>query len=203
MNQYVTGAMIHKLREERKMKQSELAQKICVSDKTISKWENGKGYPDISLLEPLARALNISVVELLSGNNVVNTNRASNMKRSHFHVCPACGNILLSTGEALLMCHGIQLPSLEAEAPEEGHKAVIQMVEDEYLVEIDHPMSKEHYISFIAGVSENAVEIVKMYPEMPAQARFKIMNTRTIYYYCNRDGLYSIPARKTEAQSEQ
>ena len=66
MNNYVTGAVIKTLREKKKMTQSQLAQQLCVSDKTISKWETGKGFPDISLLEPLAKALQLSVPELLS-----------------------------------------------------------------------------------------------------------------------------------------
>ena len=66
MNRYVTGAMIKKLREGSKMTQSELAQKLSVSDKAVSKWETGKGYPDITLIEPLAKALDISVMELLA-----------------------------------------------------------------------------------------------------------------------------------------
>lgn len=50
MNQYVTGAVIKELREKNHMTQAELAVRLCVSDKTISKWETGKGYPDMSLL---------------------------------------------------------------------------------------------------------------------------------------------------------
>lgn len=52
------------------MTQIELARKINVSDKTISKWETGKGLPDISLIETLAKALNVSVIELMSGEYV-------------------------------------------------------------------------------------------------------------------------------------
>ena len=60
MNQYVTGAIIKELREKNKMTQLQLAEKLGVSDKTISKWETAKGYPDITLLEPIA----ISLIEL-------------------------------------------------------------------------------------------------------------------------------------------
>ena len=78
MTQYVTGAVIRKLREQKNMTQAELAEVLQVSDKAISKWENGHGYPDITLLEPLAAALGISVLELLSGENIQNTNRYNN-----------------------------------------------------------------------------------------------------------------------------
>ena len=121
-NQYITGAMIKRLREEKKLTQAELADKIFVTDKAISKWETGRGYPDISLVEPLAKALDVSVIELLSGENVINTNRCGNMKRVQFYVCPVCGNIIQSTGEAVISCCGITLPSLEAEDAEARFK---------------------------------------------------------------------------------
>ena len=57
MDAYVTGTTVKKLREDRGMTQAELAEKIGVSSKTVSKWETGKGLPDISLLQPLAGAL--------------------------------------------------------------------------------------------------------------------------------------------------
>ena len=68
MNQYITGTAIRNLREQRKMTQLQLAEILKVSDKTVSKWETAKGYPDITLLEPIADALGISVPELISGN---------------------------------------------------------------------------------------------------------------------------------------
>ena len=116
-NQYVTGAMIKRLREEKKLTQAALAERINVTDKAVSKWETGRGYPDISLVEPLAAALGVSVIELLSGESVVNTNRSSNMLHVSFYVCPVCGNIIHSTGEAVVSCCGIVLPALEAEHP--------------------------------------------------------------------------------------
>jgi len=66
MDNYVTGAVIKRLREKKKMTQEELAQKIFVTSKAVSKWETGKGFPDISLLELLGKALDVSVIELLS-----------------------------------------------------------------------------------------------------------------------------------------
>ena len=94
MNQYVTGAVIKELREKNKLTQLELADKLNVSDKTVSKWETGKGYPDITLLEPIAEAFGVSVTELISGKAISNVNVSANMLRSKFYVCPVCGNIL-------------------------------------------------------------------------------------------------------------
>ena len=105
MNQYVTGAVIKQLREKNRLTQAELAQKLNISDKTVSKWETAKGYPDISLLEPIAKIFGISISELISGNTVINKNESANMLRSKFYVCPVCGNIIHSMGEATINCH--------------------------------------------------------------------------------------------------
>lgn len=115
INQYITGAMIKRLREEKGLTQTELAEKIFVTDKAVSKWETGRGYPDISLVESLAKALGVSVIELLSGENITNKNKAANMSKAEFYVCPVCGNVIQSSGEAVVSCCGITLPPLEAE----------------------------------------------------------------------------------------
>ena len=190
MNQYVTGAVIKSLREQKKITQLQLAEKLGVSDKTISKWETGKGYPDITLLEPIADAFSVSVTELISGNTVTNSNVSSNMMRSHFFICPVCGNIIHSMGEAVIQCHGVQLHPQEAEPTDEEHKIFVERVEDEYYVRIEHEMSKSHYISFIAAVSRDRMQMVKLYPEGNAEARFKINGVEKIYFYCNRSGLF-------------
>ena len=79
MNNYITGKLIKELREKRQLTQMELASKINVSDKTVSKWETGKGLPDITLIEPLASALNVSIIELMNGEYITNQNESSNM----------------------------------------------------------------------------------------------------------------------------
>ncbi len=190
MNQYVTGTMIRRLRENKSITQQQLAEIINVSDKAISKWENGRGYPDISLIEPLANALGVSVIELFSGEDVINTNRSFNMLRSKIYVCPVCGNVIQSTGEAVVSCCGIVLPALEAEPEDDDHHLLIERTEDEYYVTIPHEMSKTHYISFIMAVKDDGSEIKKLYQEGSAEARFKIARTKYLLYYCNKHGLF-------------
>ena len=190
MDRYVTGAVIRKLRENKKMTQEELAEKLFVSSKAVSKWETGQGFPDVSLIEPLAKALGISVIELLSGEDIRNINRASNMNRCKFYVCPVCGNVIEATGEAVVSCCGITLPPLEAEACDAEHQIKKETVEDEYYVTLDHPMTKEHYMSFIAAVSDDGIQLKKLYPEGPCEARFRIRAVRKIYAFCNRHGLF-------------
>ena len=192
MDRYVTGAVIRKLRENKKMTQEELAEKIFVSSKAVSKWETGQGFPDVSLREPLADALDISVIELLSGEDIRNLNRSSNMARAKFYVCPVCGNVIQSTGEAVISCCGITLPPLEPESADGQHMIRKEIAEDEYYVTVDHPMTKDHYISFLAALSDQGIQLVKLYPEGPAEARFKISRVRKLYAYCNRHGLFRL-----------
>ena len=192
MNQYVTGAVIKELREKNNVTQLQLASRLGVSDKTISKWETGKGYPDITLLETIANALSVSVTELISGNTVYNSNVSANMLRSKFYVCPVCGNVIHGMGESVIHCHGVLLQPEEAEETDEDHKISIERVEDKYYVQIEHEMTKKHYISFVAAVSSDRIQMVKLYPEGEAQARFKINGVKKIYFYCNRSGLFSV-----------
>ena len=192
MDKYITGSVIRKIRESKKMTQEELAEKIYVSSKAVSKWENAQGFPDISLIEPLSKALDISVIELLSGEHIQNQNRASNMFKSKFYVCPICANIIQSVGEAVISCCGITLPPLEAEMPDTAHPIRLETVEDEYYITVDHPMTKEHYISFMAAVSDQGIQFVRLYPQGNAEARFKISRVKYIYAYCNRHGLFKV-----------
>lgn len=190
MNPYITGAMIRKLREGRHLTQEALAAKIFVSSKAVSKWETGQGFPDISLLEPLAKALGVSVITLLSGAEVCNRNRSSNMTHMLFYVCPVCGNVIPSIGEAVVSCCGITLPPATPENADEQHRIHVEIVEDEYFVTVDHPMTKEHSISFLAAVSDHGFQFVKLYPEGNAQARFRMDRVQTFYAYCNRHALF-------------
>ncbi len=190
MDHYVTGSAIRMLREKMGMTQAELAQKLCVSDKAVSKWETGRGFPDVSLLEPLGRVLHVSVPELLCGQAVVNRNRSSNMLRSLFYVCPVCGNAVFARGEALISCCGIRLPALEAEEPDALHTVSVQRSEDGIFVSLDHPMSKDHFISFIAYMTADDCEIRVLYPEGNAETRFFFRGTGWLYVYCNQHGLF-------------
>ena len=190
MNTYVTGPAIRELREKQNMTQAELGEKIGVSSKTISKWETSKGLPDISLLQPLAQALGISVIELMNGERITNQNVSGNMLRCKFYVCPLCGNVIHSTGNAVVSCCGITLPPLEAEEADEDHPLTIEKVEDEHFVTVDHPMTKEHFISFLASVTSDRLQMVKLYPEGNAETRFQLRGRGYLYYYCSHHGLY-------------
>ena len=190
MNTYVTGATIKHLREARNMTQAELAEQIGVSSKTVSKWETAKGLPDLSLLQPLAQALNISVIELMNGQQITNQNISGNMLRTKFYVCPICGNAVHSLGNALISCCGITLPPLEAEETDEDHILTLEKVEDEHFATVHHPMTKDHFISFVAYVTSDRLQMVKFYPEGNAETRLQLRGRGYVYYYCNHHGLF-------------
>lgn len=194
---YISGKVIKELREKKQLTQKQLADILQVSDKTISKWETERGLPDISLISSLAAALSVSVAEILVGEYAVNDNRSANMRKGHFYVCPVCGNVIWATGQAAYSCCGIQLPELEAEeqaaaGQDVRHFLQVEIIEHEYYVHMNHPMTKEHYISFIAYVTADRAEIVKLYPEQGIECRFTRRGHGAVYAYCNRHGLFHI-----------
>ena len=189
MNTYITGSTIKSLREKKAITQAQLADMLGVSSAAVSKWETSKGLPDITLIEPLAKALSVSVMELMSGETVINKNISANILRSKFYVCPVCNNIMTAVGDAVVSCCGITLPPQDAEETDENHQITIEKVEDEQFITIDHPMTKGHYISFIAFVTSDRVQFVKLYPEGNAQTRMQLRGKGYLYIYCNKHGL--------------
>ena len=189
MNTYITGATIKSIREAKGITQTQLAEMIGVTGKAVSKWETGKGLPDISLLQPLAAALDTSVMALMTGEQITNRNRSANMLRTKFYACPVCGNILHAMGDVLVSCCGITLPALEAEPFDDDHALRIEKVEDEHFVSVRHDMTKQHYISFLAFVTGDRMQFVKLYPEGNAETRLHLRGRGFLYGYCNRHGL--------------
>lgn len=189
MNTYITGNTIKRLREAKGLTQTSLAQQIGVSSKAVSKWETAKGLPDISLIEPLAKTLGVSVAELMSGDTVINKNMSANILRSKFYVCPVCGNIINTVGDALISCCGITLPPLQAEENDDTHAVTIEKTEDEHFITVRHDMTKKHFISFIAYVTDDRIQFVKLYPHGNAEARIQLRGNGYLYIFCNRHGL--------------
>ena len=192
MENYVTGAVIKALREKKTYTQKQLADQVGVSDKAVSKWETGKGLPDITLLEPLARALGVSVAELLTGDYQTNRNRAGNMLRSKFYVCPVFGNVIHAMGQGSFHCCGVNLPPLEAEEPDEAHGVQVEKMENDWYITMNHPMTKEHFISFFAYVTADRVLLQRTYPEQTCALRFPRMGSGRLYACCNHHGLFQV-----------
>lgn len=189
MDAYITGTTIKHLREQKALTQAQLADILGITAKAVSKWETAKGLPDITLIEPLAAALGVSVAELMAGAAVVNRNVSANLLRSKFYVCPVCGNVIHTTGDAVVSCCGIPLPPLEAEETDDFHPITTERVEDEYFVTVHHEMTKEHFISFLAHVTMDRIQLVKFYPEGNAETRLSLRGRGYLYLYCNKHGL--------------
>lgn len=184
------GKLISNLRKEKNMTQKELAYAMNISDRAISKWERGVGCPDVSLLYELSGILGVNIEKILSGELDLNDKVGGNMKKVKFYVCPSCGNILFSTGDTEISCCGRRLVSLNAKPEDENHAILIEEVEDDYYVTINHEMSKSHYISFAAYITYDRVLFVKLYPEQDAKLRFPKTQGGKLYIYCNQHGLW-------------
>ena len=115
-----------------------------------------------------------------------------------FYRCPICGNLIgLIDGDINHMtCCGRPMERLDAnsvDAAFEKHVPVYERVEDEIVVrvgEVEHPMEKDHYIMWIAQVSDNQTTRIRLYPEQGTEVRFKYIPQSTLYAYCNKHGLW-------------
>jgi desulfoferrodoxin (superoxide reductase-like protein)/DNA-binding XRE family transcriptional regulator len=184
------GKLILALRKEKGMTQRQLADEMNISDKTVSKWERGLGCPDVSLLGELSDILGVNIGKILAGDLEPNGANGGNMNRIQFFVCPTCGNVLFSTGEADISCCGRKLAMLTMTAGSANHSMSVEIIEEEYYITIDHEMTKNHYISFVAFVGYDRVLLVKLYPEQNAELRFPKMHGSKLFAYCNEHGLW-------------
>lgn len=187
------GNLILQLRKEKNMTQKQVADLLNISDKTISKWERGLGCPDVSLLSELSKIFDINIEKILLGDLEPNDMDGGNMKRIKFYVCPNCGNIITSTGEGEMSCCGRKLKALTPSIIDDNHEISVEEVENDYYVTINHEMSKEYYISFVAYVTYDRVLLIKLYPEQSPTVRFPRLCGKfergKFYIYCNQHGL--------------
>ena len=184
------GNIIRKLRTERGMTQKQLADKMNISDKTVSKWERGLGCPDISLLSELSDLLEVDIGKLLSGDLAPNDFVGGNMKKTKYYVCPVCHNISLCTGEAEISCCGRKIDQQPMRKAEENERLSVEVIEGDWYISAAHPMDKDHYISFIALATGDRVQIVKQYPEWDVQLRIPKKGHGMLIWYCTRHGLF-------------
>lgn len=184
------GKLIYGLRREKGLTQKQLADTMNISDRTVSKWERGSGCPDISLLRELSVVFGVNIEKILMGDLEPNDSDGGNMKRVKFYICPTCGNILTSTGEAEVSCCGRKLAALIAKPSDEKHRLAVETVEDDYYITFSHEMKKAHYISFIAFVSSDRFLLIRLYPEQSGEVRFPKMYGGRIYFGCNQHGLW-------------
>lgn len=184
------GKLICSLRKEKGMTQKQLADKLHLSDKTVSKWECGLGCPDVSLLRDLSELFGVGTEQILLGELNQNEKDRGNMKRLKFYICPDCGNIITSTGEAEVSCCGRKLSAMNPQKSDEKHCINVETVEDDYYVTFAHEMTKEHYIIFVAYVSWDRMILVRLYPEQGGEVRMPRINGGKFYFGCNKHGVW-------------
>lgn len=184
------GKFICDLRKSKSMTQKQIAEMLGIVPKTVSKWETGHGFPDVSVLSDLAEILGVNERAVLSGGIVQNAVNAGNVKKTKFYVCPKCGGVVSMTGECQVFCCGKKLETLEAKPPDENHKIKLSEIENDFYIEFEYNMSKEHYIEFVSYVSFDRALTIRLYPEQACAVRFSKMYGGKIYYYCNRHGLF-------------
>lgn len=192
MNIDESAKLLRTLRTAKGMTQRELAERLHVLPKTVSKWETGNGFPDVALIAPLAEALGVSAEALLGGKTEENAKEAGNMKRSKIYRCPACGNVIFQTGKAEAECCGQSLAPLRANDADEGHCAQFAETDGEYYVAFGHEMSKAHSIEFVACLTDDSAFVKKLYPEQDASCRVPIFRRGKYYCFCNLHGLFRI-----------
>lgn len=190
MNCAKIGEVILRLRKERGMTQKQLAQQLHITDKAVSKWERGLGCPDVSLLAKLSQVLGADLTALLSGTLPNDETAGGNMKKATYYVCPVCGGITMTTGQAELSCCGRKLAALAPQKAAENEKLHLEKVEDEWFITTSHPMTKDHHIAFVAFAAGDRVQLIRQYPEWDLQLRIPARGHGTLLWYCTEHGLF-------------
>ncbi len=183
------GALILSLRKEKGLTQKQLAERLNISDKTVSKWERGQGLPDISLMPKISKVFGIDIEKILEGEIKNGEFIVGNMKKTKYYVCPYCGNIITSIKEISISCCGRRLESLVPREAEESEMLDILKGDSGYYLTSDHPMTKDDYISFIAIVTEDRHHLIKAYPEWNLQYHISCFEKGIVMWYSDSKGL--------------
>ncbi len=190
MNQEKVGGVIRSLRKNKHLTQQQLADKMNISDKAVSKWERGMGAPDLSLIPKLSSILEVDLEALLTGELCPNEPIVGNMKKMKFYVCPECGNLLTATGKAQVSCCGKKLEPLPLKKATESEKLCVSQIEHEYFVSSSHQMTREHYIAFVAFLTGDTLILQKKYPEWDLETRIPFFSHGMLLWYCTQHGLF-------------
>ncbi len=188
MDQTKTGGLIRALRTQKGLTQKALAEAVGVGDKAVSKWERGLGCPDVSLLPELSRVLGVGLEALLSGALDANDQERGNMKKLKCYVCPDCGNLITAAAEADLSCCGRTLLPLEPQKPEEPLS--VEKIDGSWFISSPHPMTKEHYVSFVALLTGDTLFLRRLYPEWDLQTRIPAFSHGILLWHCTKHGLF-------------
>lgn len=195
MEPVLLGELIRSLRHERGLTQRELAQQLCVTDKAVSKWERGSGCPDVDSLGALAQLFRVELHSLLAGTLPKQPAEGGNMKRMQFYLCPHCGNVLTAAAPADLSCCGYRLDPLRPQPAAETHLPRLQITDGDLCVSFAHEMCKEHFIRFVALITNDRMTLVRLYPEQDALLRLPYARIGTLLFACSQHGLMSADLR--------
>ena len=190
MNNEKIGALISRLRKEQNMTQLQLAERMHISDRTVSKWERGAGCPDISLLSELADIFHVDMEKLLTGELEERNGLSGNLKKMHFYVCPVCGNLITAMSSGDISCCGKKLEPLLLQKASEEEKLTVEVIENEYYISTGHEMTREHFISFVAFLTGDCLVLKKQYPQWNLQVRIPMFAHGMLIWYCSRHGLF-------------
>ena len=185
-----TGQLIAGLRREKGLTQSQVAERLGVLAQTVSKWETGRGFPDVSLVAALSDVLEVDISKLLEGELPQIKRSEGNVKKTRFYVCEKCGNILMSERDAEIFCCGRKLLPLTPKAPDNEHLLKVEKIEDDFYITFPHPMTKEHCFTLAAYVRFDRVLSIRLYPEQGGEIRMPQMRGGKLYLLCSKDGLF-------------
>ena len=184
------GLFIKTVRKEKGLTQKQLADKMGISDKAVSKWERGCGMPEVSLWKDLSGALGVNIEDILKGEAERNSFANGNMKNIKYYICPVCNNLTISTASAGVYCCGRKLVEIKPQKADETTKLMVEESDGDCYTTSSHPMEKDNYISFVAFVTGDSVQIYKQYPQWNMQARIPKRRHGTLLYYSTSKGLF-------------
>lgn len=184
-----TGALIRRLRRELGLTQYQLAERLGVSDKAVSKWERGLGSPEVSTLPQLSQVLGVDLVQMLPRALTPNDLVGGNMKKLNYYACPVCGGLTFCIGAAEVSCCDRRLSPLSPRKAGADERLQVEEVENDWFITSRHPMRKEDYISFVAFATGDRLQVVKQYPEWDLQLRIPRRGHGMLLWYAQADGL--------------
>lgn len=190
MDNIKVGQLIYRLRKEKNLTQQQLAERMSISDKAVSKWERGLGCPDVSLLPELTGILGVELEQLLRGELDTNEVSGGNMRKMNFYICPTCGNVITSMTEAGISCCGKRLSAERIRKAAECEQLTVEIVENDFFITGEHPMTKEHYIAFAALLTGDGIMLRRLYPEWGLQMRIPVFAHGRLLWYCTKHGLF-------------
>lgn len=112
------------------------------------------------------------------------------MNKIQFYRCSQCGSILTNTGKSEIHCCGQQLEPLTVQELDAAHLLKIEELDDTHYITLEHPMTKEHFIAFVAWTAYDRTMVVQLYPEQGAELRVQLPRRGEVYVCCSQHGLF-------------